>query len=278
MRRALLLAAVVVGAAAPAPASAAPVTVTAVLLPQAVFFADRVQAQVSVVVDTRAVDPARATLSAPLGIWTQLGAMHVQTTRAGQLARRRWSFTIACRVTECLPASGVLRARLPPAVVRLVAPDGSTRSVAVRWPGVDVAARVSTAAASLHAPPFRLQTTPPAARPSVSSALVAALLDAAAALLAVAALTLVVFEFRRRRPHRGRVVSPFERALALAREAQSRPGPDRRRALALLARIAAGRDPGLSTDVGAAAWERPEPDPDRIAELVRRAERLEDAP
>lgn len=273
-----MLAAVVVAAVAAAPAIAAPVAATAALSPRAVFFADRVQAHVSVVVDTRTADPASATLAAPLGIWTQLGATHIQTTRAGQFAQRRWSFTITCRVTECAPASGSLRAHLPPAQVTLVRRDGSMRRLAVRWPEVVVAERVSAAAASLHVPPFRLQTEPPPPRPSVSVSLVSALLDAAAALLVASALVIVVLELRRRRPLGGPVVAPLQRALALAREAQSRPAPDRRRALALLARIAATRDPKLSTDVGAAAWERPAPEPDRIAELVRRAEQLEDAP
>jgi hypothetical protein len=123
-----------------------------------------------------------------------------------------------------------------------------------------------------------LQTTPPAPRPTVSASLVSGLLDAAAALLVAIALAIAVLELRGRRPQGGPSRSPFERALALAREAQSRPAPDRRRALALLARIAAPHDPALSTDAGAAAWEQPDPEPDRLAELVQRAEQLEDAP
>lgn len=276
MRRALVVALLVAAGAGPATAIAAAVSATATLSPQAVFFADRVQAQVSVVMDTRTADPASATLAAPLGIWTQLGATHIQTTRAGQFARRRWSFTITCRVTECTPASGSLRAHLPPAEVTVIRGDGSTEHVAVRWPGIVVAPRVTAEAAALHAPPFRLQTTPPPARPSFSPSLVSALFDAAAALLVASAFAIVVLELRRRRPQGGPVVAPFERALSLAREAQSRPAPDRRRALALLARLAAARDPGFSSDAGATAWEQPDPDPGRMAELVRRAEQLKD--
>ena len=62
----------------------------------------------------------------------------------------------------------------------------------------------------------------------------------------------------------------LERALRLAREAQQRPAPDRRRALALLGR-ALGRD-RRSGVARALAWSEPVPEPQELEALVSEIE------
>ena len=68
----------------------------------------------------------------------------------------------------------------------------------------------------------------------------------------------------------------LERALALAREAEQRPPPDRRRALGLLARLLGPRDPRLAGAADDLAWSAPAPTSDELAELVTEVERKVD--
>jgi hypothetical protein len=62
------------------------------------------------------------------------------------------------------------------------------------------------------------------------------------------------------------------RAVALAREAERRPTPDRRRALGLLARLLGARDAQLAGAADDLAWSAPAPTPDALAELVSEVE------
>ena len=81
---------------------------------------------------------------------------------------------------------------------------------------------------------------------------------------------------RRRR----RVAAPLtglDRALALAREAEQRPPPDRRRALGLLARLLGPRDPDLADAADELAWSAPAPTSDALGELVTQVERKVDS-
>ena len=103
----------------------------------------------------------------------------------------------------------------------------------------------------------------------------ARVLEIAAAVLAAAGLLLAgwtVAALNRRR----RVVAPLtglERALALARDAERRPPPDRRRALGLLARLLGPRDSQLADAADDLAWSASAPTPDALAELVTQVER-----
>jgi hypothetical protein len=101
------------------------------------------------------------------------------------------------------------------------------------------------------------------------------LLDGAAVVLALAGGTLAVYEARRRaRRRRGEpTVDELERALRLAREAENRPPPDRRRALGLLARLLDARDRRLSGTASDLAWAEPEPEQAALATFVADVER-----
>lgn len=276
MRRLLVVAALAAVVAPVATAAVAPVVVRGAFEPRAALFADPIHARVEVVVDPRVVDPGRIKVALDIGSWTQIGSTRVETERAGGLVRRRWLFTFSCRSDACAPVGTTRLEKPPSAQVTIVRRDGTTTNRVVRWNDVVVASRLPTGAASASSPPFDLQTTPPAVRTWIGSSTLAALLDAAAGLLAGAALLLVVQALRRRRVPAPDPRSPLERALALAREAEARPAPDRRRALALLARVSRGRDAGYAADAASAAWRPDEPTSERVADLVGRGERLEE--
>jgi hypothetical protein len=73
-------------------------------------------------------------------------------------------------------------------------------------------------------------------------------------------------------PRRRALASDDElsRAIRLAREAGTRPAPDRRRALGLLARLLHDRPQRrTATDL---AWARPEPQPEAVEALVHDVE------
>jgi hypothetical protein len=72
----------------------------------------------------------------------------------------------------------------------------------------------------------------------------------------------------RHRRHREDTADELARALRLVREAETRPVPDRRRALALLARVLRNRDVRLGPAVSDLAWSEPPPDPQAIDALI----------
>lgn len=276
MRRVAAAAAAAALVAAPAAAAARPVVVRATIAPRAALFADPVVAQVDVLVDPRIVDPSKTRLSVELGAWTQAGPTRVGTQRAGDVVRRRWQLVLACRSDACAPAGTARLVRPPVATMTLVRRDGTTLRRAVHWPAQVVASRIPAGSASASPPPFVLQTAPPPARTWVGASTAGAVLDAAAGVLAAAAFVLAGLALHRRRGPAVDPRSPLERALALAREAEARPAPDRRRALALLARVSGGRDAGYAADAASAAWRPDAPSTEHLAELVVRGERLEE--
>ena len=98
---------------------------------------------------------------------------------------------------------------------------------------------------------------------ALAGLIVAALLAAAGVLVAGATAAAM---YRRRQT--SDPLTGLERALALARDAERRPAPDRRRALELLARLLGSRDPSLADEAGQLAWSEPAPTPDALEGLV----------
>jgi hypothetical protein len=103
----------------------------------------------------------------------------------------------------------------------------------------------------------------------------AAILDVLAVLLVLGGVAIASLEalrlFRRRRSH-ATAGGELERALRLARDAESRPPPDRRRALGLLGRLLGHRDARLAAQASGLAWARPQPEPEEISGLVAEIE------
>jgi hypothetical protein len=77
------------------------------------------------------------------------------------------------------------------------------------------------------------------------------------------------------RRRRGAPEGPLARAIRLARSAKALPGPERRRALELLARVL-GRSE-LQREATELAWSEPTPEPAELELLVQAIEREETA-
>jgi hypothetical protein len=241
------------------------------LSPGAILFGDTVLAEIDVTIDTRLEDPSTIDLTTALGAWSIVKPATSTVSRGGPLLRRSYVLTIACRIASCVPARATRTVTLPAALVTVRTRAGKTVRLHARWPSVVEASRLPAGAATATKPPFLLQTTPPPLHPRVSPKLAADVLDAVAVLLVLGAGAIFVRELKRRLVRIPPPVPDLERALRLVREAEARPAPDRRRALALLARVVAAHDAaGLGADAAHAAWERESPSPETLGELARR--------
>ena len=258
----------------PAAAAAATPAVTTSLTPRSILFGDTVRARVDVIVDTHRDDPSTIALRMPLGSWAVLTPVASKTSSTGTLVRRTFVLTLACRAAACATAGSQQQLRPPPAVVTVRRRDGRLEQLHASWPTVEVASRLPPGAATAAKPPFQLQTSPPPLRPRVSPRVTADLLDGLAVVLALVAAGVVVVEVRRRTARPAPDVPEIERAVRFVREAERRPPSDRRRALALLARVTSGGG-ALATDAAVAAWSREPPSPDALDALAGRAEKEE---
>jgi hypothetical protein len=182
---------------------------------------------------------------------------------------------VTCISAPCVAAGEVARPRLAPAVVTATLANGRTVRVAAAWPRLAVRGRVSSADLRQAQPPFRASVVPPAPTYRVAPGTLAWLLDGVAVVLGLAALALLAVQARRwsSRRRRGARTDQFERALRLAREAEARPAPDRRRAAGLLARLLDERHAPLAGSATELAWAKPQPEPEALESLVGEAER-----
>ncbi len=257
-------------ASAPAIAPTAPLEVATSLDPTFIQFGDRVTARVVVALDTRLVRTQTLRLIDDLAPLTQLGPARTSRSTQGSLELVTVAFPVACLTAPCVASSGQARVGLPLVRASVLARGGRTAHVVARWPALLVRGRVTASDLAPRSPPFQADTAPPGATYRVAPATLATLLDVLAALCALSAIGLAGREVHMRLRRRVSQPGGLERALRLTRQAERRPAPDRRRALALLSRA-------LGTDVrsGAArrlAWSEPAPEPHELEELVSEIE------
>lgn len=229
------------------------------LAPRPVLFGDAVTAHVDVLGDARSVR-----VDASFAPWQ---ATAHETTSGG---KRSFRYTLSCLDSACLPRTF----RFPPVTVTAQLRNGRTVTVRRAWPALAVVGRFSPAAVGAPRPPFRADTALPAPSYAVAPGPLALALDVVAGLLAAVAAALVAFELLRRARLRGRFVDtrpPLVRALALVREAERRPPPDRRKAVALLARTL--EEHGLAERAARVAWSPEQPSPERLEQLADEVER-----
>lgn len=244
--------AVVVLALAGPAGAAAP---TATLSPSEALFGDRIT----------------ATVTAPRGarVVADFGPLDVLSgptrTRTGLI------WTVACLSEDCVPGAAPRRIVLPP--VRVT----GTVSETVPWPMLTIAGRVTSKQAAAARPPFRLETQLPHPSYRVAPGTLALVLDVVAAALVFAAALLLGLELvrrrRRREEERLAALSPLERALVFAREAERRGPVERRKALGLLARVLGGREEQLAGTASELAWSPEKPSPEQVESLVGDVER-----
>jgi hypothetical protein len=243
----------------------AALTVRVSLNQDTVEFADPVTATVTVLVD-RAVASSDVQVHEDLAPLTQLGNTRVTQATRGRLRTVTYIVRASCLDQRCITTKDAKRVTLKPVLVQ-VAPGRTTRAT---WPVLQVRPRVSKAdVAQTHAP-LRADTSPPPVTYRLAPAHLSRALEIAAAALAAAAVllagwTALALVRARRRPV---PLTGLARALALAREAERRPTPDRRRALGLLAGLLGPRDPRLADAAEKLAWSAPDPTGDALTELV----------
>ena len=256
-------------------ASAAPIVLRATFDPAAVQFGDAIDARVVVVLDAASVRPDSLRLVDDAGPLTPVSGAQTSRSVQGDTITIETERTFSCLSSACVAASGDASPTLPRVTASVMTRDGGTLRATTAWATLRVQGRVTSADLARIRPPFRASTTPPPASYRIDPGTLAWLLDALAIAFALGAVALAATQVRRRA--RGRRAEPagdeLERALRLAREAESRPPSDRRRALGLLARVLRTRARPLSGTASDLAWARPEPEPEAVATLVTDVER-----
>jgi hypothetical protein len=258
---------------APAIAPTAPVAVATSFDPPIAEFGDRVLARVIIALNPRLVRPQTLQFSDDLAPLTQLGPAHTSSSTRGSLELVTVAIPVSCLSASCVARSGLVRVGLPLVRASVMETGGRTARASAPWPTLAVRGRVSAADLAANSPPFEANASPPAATYRIAPGTLATLLDVLAALCALCAIGLAGWQAHLRVARRPPQPAALERALRLTREAERRPAPDRRRALALLGR-ALGRD----QQSGAArklAWSEPVPEPDELEALVSDIEQRE---
>lgn len=274
------LAIVLLDAGAPtAAAPTRPLSVATSIAPRPAFFGDLLTARTEVLVDAERVDPASVRLEADFVPYAETGVPLRSSSRSGRVVALSYRFPISCLSADCVPGPGIRRVALPLLVVRARLRDGRETVVQASWPQIALAPRVDEAALRTTPLGWRRQLAMPPVSYRASPGTLLAVLLACAAALGLGALTIVGAEYARwtrLRLTRASALSRLGLALALARESMRRNPDDRRKALALLARVLAGKDPDADRLAAAAeqlAWSRGRPEPDRVGALADEVER-----
>jgi hypothetical protein len=255
--------------------AAAPLVVRATFDPPTVQFAGVIHMHVVVLLDATRVRPDSLRIADDFAPLTSLSLGRTTRATHGDTVTVSLDRAVSCLTSTCVKATGDAAPALRPVRASVVTIGGSTLRATAVWPTLNVHGRVSKVDLGRSRPPFRANTVAPAPSYRLAPSTLAWLLDAVAVVLALAGATLAFYEARRfARRRRGEpTVDELERALRLAREAESRPPSDRRRALGLLARLLDSRDRRLSGTANDLAWAQPEPERAALTTFVTDVER-----
>jgi hypothetical protein len=261
------------GATGTIAAPSAPLIARANFNPPAAAFGDRISATISIEIDRTRARAQTLRLSYGLAPLKAIGPPRMTRVMRGDVELMTIAVPVACITDACLAARGVAQLRLAPARASIATAAGM-RSVSAAWPPLAVRDRVLSADVHATQPPVEADASPLPATYRVSPATLATILDVVAALLGLSAVGLAAWELERlARRRRGEPEGSLGRAIRLARSAQALPGPERRRALELLAR-ALGRGE-LQSQATRLAWSEPTPEPPELELLVQAIEREE---
>jgi hypothetical protein len=257
------------GGSAPEITPSAPIVVRTSFDRGAMQFGDAVTARVTVALDRDAVRAGTLRVDHDLAPLTLLSAPSTTRTVNGRLETVSIAQRVACLTDPCLARA----ITLPRVQASVNARDGTEATASAAWRRLRIGSRVTAKDLASASPRFAAETTPGSPSYGVAPATAATILAIVAALAAAGTAALLVPMLRRRRP----AVSGDEltRALRLVREAEERPVPDRRRALALLARLLRSDDRSLGQAASDLAWSAPSPEPPQVEALLADVEREE---
>jgi hypothetical protein len=286
-------AALVAGALAGQAAAQRPsVVVNSSISPGPHLFGDRVQAQLTVLVDAKRTDPDSVRVDTSFDPWARVGGVRRGRDREGDTVQLTYGYTLECIYSNCIPDNFKTERKydLAAATVRYRLRKGGKFALAVRWPTFRLVSRfpvpkdfgnvadVQSRLQFQNDPLVRLFANVRPPEPSYRlSATTMGLLFFAAALACLGAAAVVarpiVAEMRARRARReGREATPLERAVELVEGAARRHAgePEHREALARLAREL--RQAGMRDVAPAArrlAWSEDSPSRSESDELTR---------
>jgi hypothetical protein len=278
MRRVAPVAAALLGAGVlSAGAAAAPLAVRASFDMATVQFGAAIGTQVVVVLDGTAVRSSSLHVIEDAGPLTALSPQHASRATRGNSLVVVFRRTFSCLSSACVSANADATPSLPSVIVTVLTRGGRTLRAKANWPTLHVRGVVTKSDLARSRPSFLADTTPAAPSYRAAPSTLAWLLDALAVVLGLAALALAAVVALARARDRGGAPTgdELERALRLAREAEGRAPPDRRRALGLLARVLEVRDRPLAGTANDLAWAKAEPQRESLASLVADVERVD---
>jgi hypothetical protein len=242
--------------------------------PPAVQFGDPLTLHIAARFDNRVVLPDTFRLTSSVVPLTQLGPVRTKRTSRGHLTVVSVSIPVACIAPACVARPGETRIHLPVVAGHVTGVDGRVRSVTATWPPLLVGSRVSSADLAHAAPPLRADTSPVPPTFRISPRRLALMLDVLAVVLAASGAWLAsrqmiaILRSRRETTESDQLTT----ALRRVRQSETRPAPDRRRALGHLARVLDRRGLDQAQATNDLAWSRPAPTPEGVADLAGRIE------
>jgi hypothetical protein len=258
------------------PDSGRAIVASTVISPELPGFADRVTAELRVLVDRDRADPDSVRVQAAFAPYRALGPPRRSESTSGGATLLRYRYVLECLTRACMPRPEPFL--LPPA--RLSYGGKEAGDLHAEWPAFLVVPRVQ--ASDLARPRMRdgLRPLPEPSYRSSPDALAFGF-GGAAVLLVLAAGGLVVRTRPRAAPvaaaaEANGVLSPLEAALALVRQAAAAGDPPmQRKALERLAsELRRARLPRLAGAARRLAWSEPDPRApatDALADEVERA-------
>jgi hypothetical protein len=267
----IVLAVVLWGRGGESPAAGRAVLVNTALSPELPGFADRLSAELRVLVDDSRVDPGSVRIQARFAPYRSLGPPTRSESTRGETTLLRYRFELECLTRACLPRPEPFV--LPPAQIRYRGKGAGL--VTASWPAFLVAPRIK--ASDLARPRMRdgLRPLPEVSYRAGPDALAYGL-GGAGALLVLGAAGLLVGA--RQRPasasqhaaESNGALSPLEAALALVwQAAASGDAHMQRKALERLGtELRRSRMPRLAHTARRLAWSEPEPRAERTEALA----------
>lgn len=242
--------------------------------PSAVQFGDPLTLHIAARFDNRVVLPGTFRLTSSVAPLTQLGPTVTKRTSRGHLTVISVSIPTVCVVEACVKRPGETRVHLPIVSGHVTGVDGRVRAVTTTWPPLLIGSRIVSSDLSQASPVLRADTSPAAPTFRIAPGRLALLLDALAVLLAATGIWLAsrqVLAIARRRREAAEA-DQLDVALRQLRQSESRPAPDRRRALGQLARVLDRRGLDHADTTNDLAWSRPAPTTEGVSELAGRIE------